>query len=74
MWKASLDSWGGGGGGGGMLSHSLKYDVYVSSNISIWIFGMLFWKSFFQYNEIFSTSKLPFYNPLHLTRLISVHI
>ena len=44
-----------------MISHSPKCDVWASPNISILIFGVL---SFFQYNGIISTSKLPFQNPL----------
>ena len=59
MWKASLNS-----GGGGMVSHSPKCDVWASPNISIWIFGVISWISFFMYNEIISTSKLPFNKPL----------
>ena len=47
-----------------MISHSPKCDVWASQNISIWIFGVLSGKLFFQYNEIISTSKLPFHNPL----------
>ena len=47
-----------------MISHIPKCDVLASPNIRIWIFGMLSLKPFFQYNEIISTSKLPFHNPL----------
>ena len=57
MWKASWNL-------GGMISHSLKCDVLASPIISFWIFGVLSWKSFFKYNEIITTSKLPFHNPL----------
>ena len=47
--------------GGGMISNGSKCDVWVRQNISIWIFGVL---SFFQYNEIISTSMIPFHYPL----------
>ena len=48
MWKARWDSRGSGGmGGGGMISHHPKCDVWASPNISIWVFGVLSWKSFF---------------------------
>ena len=43
-----------------MISHSPKCDVLAGPIISIWILENLF----FQYNEIISTSKLPFHNPL----------
>ena len=57
MWKASWDS-------GGLISQSPKCDVWASPIIRIRIFGVHSWKSFFQYNEIISTSTLPFHNPL----------
>ena len=49
---------------GGTISHSPKCDDWVSPNISI-IFLVCFLENlFFQYNEIISTSKLPFPKPL----------
>ena len=46
-----------------MISHSPKCDVWASQNISIG-FLVCSLEIFFQYNEIISTSKLPFHNPL----------
>ena len=47
-----------------MISHSPKCDVWASPNISIWILACSLENLFSSINEIVSTSKLPFYNPL----------
>ena len=55
---------GGGGGGREMISHSIKCDVWASPNISVGFSVCSLKNLFFQYNEIISTIKLPFHNPL----------
>ena len=61
MWKAS---WNSGGGGGGWYPTAQN----VTSGRALTLaFGFLMCSLeniFFQYNEIISTSKLPFHNPL----------
>ena len=47
-----------------MISHSPKCDGWASPNISLWILVCSLENLFFQYNEIISTSKLLFHNPL----------
>ena len=64
MWKASWDSGGWGGVGDDDDIPQPKMWSLGEPKHYILIFGVLSWKSFFQYNKIISTSKLPFHNPL----------
>ena len=47
-----------------MISHSQKGDVWASLNISIWILVCSLENLYFQSDEIISTRKLSFNNPL----------
>ena len=47
-----------------MISHSPNCDDWASPNISIWILVCSLENLFSQYNEIVSTSKLPYHNSL----------
>ena len=45
-----------------MISNSPKSDVLESPNVRFLVCSLV--NLFFQYNEIISTSKLPFHNPV----------